>query len=73
MTRQDQIQALREICSVVVDTIQKSGPMGMPGGHLYAILLPFGITLDQFDVLMNTLVEAKKITRVGQCYHGVSP
>jgi hypothetical protein len=68
MTREDAVRALSAVIDIVVETIEKSGSNGMPGGHLYAVLMGYGCTLDQFEYLMRALVETKKIRRRGQLY-----
>jgi hypothetical protein len=64
-----QIAALRQIAAAVVEAVREAGPMGAPGGHLYAALMAQGCTLSQFESLMGALVRTGKLTKRGQCYH----
>ena len=68
MTREDAVRALSAVIDIVVETIEKSGSSGVPGGHLYAVLMTYGCTLAQFEYLMGALVETKKIRKSGQLY-----
>lgn len=63
-----QAQALRAIVAAVVDAIAAAGPLGAPGGTLYAALMAHGCTLSQFESLMAALVRAGKVTRSGDLY-----
>jgi len=63
-----QAQALKQICDAVIDTVKQSGPMGAPGGILYAALMAYGCSLSQFESLMGALVRAGKLTKHGDCY-----
>lgn len=64
-----QAQALKQICDAVIDTVKQSGPMGAPGGILYAGLMAQGCSLNQFESIMGGLVRAGKLTKQGECYH----
>lgn len=68
---QAQAAALRAIVDAVVDAVRAAGPLGAPGGHLYAALMAQGCTLSQFESLMGALVRTGKVTRRGECYHVV--
>ncbi len=63
-----QATALKQICDAVIDTVKQSGPMGAPGGILYAALMAYGCSLSQFESLMGALVRAGKLTKHGDCY-----
>ncbi len=63
-----QIKALRAIGDAVVDAVSAAGNQGAPSGHLYAALMPTGITLEQYEGLMAGLVAAKMLTKQGQLY-----
>jgi len=66
-----QAAALRMIVSAVLETIQQAGPLGAPGGHLYAALMTRGCTLSQFESLMGALVRTGRVEKRGECYHAV--
>lgn len=65
---QQQVNALRLIVSAIVDAVKAAGPIGAPGGVLYAALMTHGVTLEQFEKLMSGLVHANLLRRQGDCY-----
>lgn len=40
----------------------------MPGGHLYAELMAFGATLQQYEQIMAGLVQAGMLRKSGELY-----
>jgi hypothetical protein len=67
MTSQ-QIAAIRAVCDAIVDAVQAAGPLGAPGGVIYAALMAHGVSLDQYNQLMSGLVRVGKLTRDGDLY-----
>ncbi len=65
----EQIIAIRKVASLILDTVKESGPLGAPGGILYAGLMTAGCTLHQYEQIMGGLVRAGKLTKDGECYH----
>ena len=56
------VRALHELGLAVVDAVA-AAPNGIPSGHLYAhVFLPKGISLEQYQSLIDALVGAKQIT-----------
>jgi len=45
-----------------------AGPLGAPGGHLYAALMSAGCTLNQFEQIMSGLVQSGDLAKRGECY-----
>jgi hypothetical protein len=68
----EQASALRLIVSAVLETIEEAGPMGAPGGHLYAALMHAGCTYSQFVSLMGALVRSGRVVKRGECYHATA-
>lgn len=64
-----QADALRRIVAAVVDAVREAGPLGAPGGILYAALMTQGCTLSQFESLMAALCRTGKLEKRGECYH----
>lgn len=64
-----QIQAVRQIVSAIVEAIKAAGPLGAPGGVLYAGLMAHGCSLSQFESLMAGIVKSGMIVKRGECYH----
>ncbi len=64
-----QITALRAIADTILDAIGAAGPIGAPGGHIYAALMTAGCTFDQYEQIMRGLERAALVSRRGDCYH----
>ena len=64
-----QIQAVRQIVNAIVEAIKAAGPLGAPGGVLYAGLMTQGCSLSQFESLMTGIVKSGMIVKRGECYH----
>jgi hypothetical protein len=64
----EQIKALRAIAKAITETVALAGPLGAPGGHLYAALMSAGCTLNQFEQIMAGLVQSGYLAKRGECY-----
>lgn len=64
----EQIKALKAVADAIIETVQLAGPMGAPGGHIYAALMANGCTLHQYEQIMSGLVRAGKLRKSGECY-----
>jgi hypothetical protein len=53
----------------LVETVREAGPLGAPGGVMYAALMTQGCTLEQFEGLMGTLLRIGVVRKHGDCYH----
>jgi len=62
------LQALKAIGDGIVDAVRAAGPMGCPGGTLYAALMTQGCTLQQFESIMSGLVRAGKLRKSNNLY-----
>jgi hypothetical protein len=67
-TRESAVNLLKVICDTIVEAVKAGGPLGVPGGTLYAALMVHGCTLQQFETFMDVLVSAGKLTRRGDLY-----
>ncbi len=65
----EQITALRQIAAAIIAAVRAAGPLGAPGGVMYAALMAQGCTLNQFEQIMGGMVRAGKLTKRGDCYH----
>jgi hypothetical protein len=63
-----QIKLLRMIADAIIDSVKAAGPLGAPGGVIYAALMAEGCTLSQYEQIMSGLVRAGKLTRHGDLY-----
>lgn len=64
----DQLKALKAIGDAIIETVALAGPLGAPGGHLYAALMAHGVSLEQFEQIMSGLCRAKTLRKQGDCY-----
>jgi hypothetical protein len=62
-------QATAQVLTALYQTILASGPLGAPGGVMYAALMGQGCTLQQFEGLMSALLRTRLVRKVGDCYH----
>jgi hypothetical protein len=62
-------QATIQVLKALFNTVLASGPLGAPGGVMYAALMGQGCTLQQFEGLMNALLRTRLVRKVGDCYH----
>lgn len=65
-----QINALLAVANGIIDSIREGDPQrqGVSGGTLYAALMTTGMTLSQFEQIMDLLVRAGKLVKTGQLY-----
>jgi hypothetical protein len=66
-----QVKLLRMVADAILSTVREAGPLGAPGGVIYAALMAQGCTLHQFQQIMGGLVRAGMLTQDGDCYHAV--
>lgn len=64
----DQLRAIAKIADAIVDAVTVAGPAGAPGGVLYAALMNFGCSLDQFESFMAGLIRVGRVEKRGDCY-----
>lgn len=67
-SREDQLGAAAWLCRIIVETVEETGEHGAPGGILYAALMNVGVSLELFEMIMGTLVEAGKLRKSGDLY-----
>jgi hypothetical protein len=53
-------QMLIALCETILEAVGEC-PDGAPSGSVYAALMGFGLSLESYQMLINTLVAAKKI------------
>jgi len=56
------------VCDSIIQTVREAGTLGAPGGHLYAALMTYGFTFEQFATIMGSLVRIGKLERRGEVY-----
>jgi hypothetical protein len=62
-----QLAAITAVADAIVDAVRVAGPLGAPGGVLYAALMD-KISLNHFNQFMSALVGAGKLVKDGDCY-----
>ena len=67
----EQLRALKFIADSIIESVKVAGPLGAPGGHIYAALMGQGCTLHQYEQIMSGLVKAGKLRKSGECYFAV--
>lgn len=63
------VEAIMAVTNVFLETIQEAGERGAPAGPMYAMAAAHGITLAQFEWVMNVLIDAGRITKRGHVYY----
>jgi hypothetical protein len=61
-------QLLRHVAEAIIESVREAGPMGAPGGSLYAAMMTHGFSLDNFNQIMSGLVSAGMLEKRGQLY-----
>ncbi len=65
-TENVQYKAVLALADAISEAVN-SMPNGIPAGHLYAMMMQY-MTLDQFNMIMSTLVSMKKVRKQGLLY-----
>ncbi len=61
--------ALAQLLQAICDAVATGGEHGVPGGTLYASLMAAGCSLQQFQTLMDLLVQMGRLRRKGHLYY----
>ncbi len=64
----DAQEIIETVKSAIVESVQAAGPLGCPGGSLYAALMSYGCTLETFERFMALLIKERKLEKRGQLY-----
>lgn len=67
MTSQ-QAMLLRKVAVAIIETVRESGPLGAPAGHIYAAMMAYGFSLENFEQIMASLVANKMLRKSGDLY-----
>jgi hypothetical protein len=60
--------AFLQLVEVVIDRVKDAGPQGAPAGPLYATLMSAGMTLQQFEQMMDAIVKSGRLRKSGHLY-----
>jgi len=64
--------AIRAIADAIVEGVKAAGSRGAPSGHIYAALMSYGITYEQYCSFVSALAGAGKIRQSGQLLFAVA-
>lgn len=64
----DQKKFLKQITTIILETVEEMGPDGAPAGPMYMAMMHAGCTLEQFEQLMQGMVDAGLLVKRGHCY-----
>lgn len=64
----EQIKVLRLVASAIIESVEAAGHTGAPAGHLYAALMRTGMSLHQFEQIMDTLTRKGFLRKEGHVY-----
>jgi hypothetical protein len=67
MTNQEST-LLRKVAVAIIETVRESGSMGAPAGPMYAAMMSYGFSLENFEQIMAGLVAAKMLRKSGHLY-----
>jgi hypothetical protein len=67
----NKVETMTELLKIIVEAVKDMGTMGAPSGPMYAALMSTGMTLDQYQTIMDGLVSAGKLKRRGHVYFAV--
>lgn len=59
---QTRFARIKPALDAVHEIIEAAGPLGLPSGHLYAMLMPQGIDFETYNTLVNFMVAKCGIT-----------
>jgi len=65
MTESQKISALKQVCDAVIDAVKSAGEFGAPSGSVYAALMGFGCKIEQYEMLIDILIKARKLRKEG--------
>jgi len=60
-----QKQAVVLVLGTIVEAIREAGAAGVPSGHLYAMLMPLGLSLDTYQTIIGAMVKSGQVTDNG--------
>lgn len=56
------------LLKIILETVKEAGPAGAPSGPMYLAFMQHGCSLDQYEVMTGTLVDAGFLRKEGHCY-----
>jgi hypothetical protein len=65
-------QTMKAILLAILETIREAGPEGCPSGPLYAASMTKGMTLEQYNAIIDALLTLQVITRSNHVLYAVN-
>lgn len=59
------MEAIGTLSSIIEESVQAAGPLGVPSGHVYAEVSTVGISLDIYESIIRGMVELGVIAKRG--------
>lgn len=63
----------QQLAYALLSTVMDAGPNGVPSGPMYMACNTKGVTLDQYQGIMDALVRAKLLRLSNHCYYYTGP
>ena len=61
--------AVKTMVAIILEAVKEcKAPFGLPGGHLYALLMTAGIRLDTFNAIMDALITTGQVVKKHDCF-----
>jgi hypothetical protein len=60
-----EMESAKKVIVAVYSAVKETGTKGMPSGHLYALLMQYGFTLDRYNNLIQGLCDLGFIRQEG--------
>lgn len=62
---------LRALLDIILSTVKETGPQGAPSGPMYMAFMTFGCSLEQYETMVGTLVDAGFLRRSGHVLYWI--
>jgi len=66
-----QMQAIRAIADAITESVKEAGELGAPSGIVYAALMTYGCTLNQYQQFISALVRTGKLRQEGDLLYAI--
>ena len=64
----DSLKAVQMIAGAIEETVAETGSLGASGRMLYPALASYGISLEQFEIMMTVMVRIGRVSQEGFRY-----
>ncbi|HKT90114.1 MAG TPA: hypothetical protein VJQ59_16835 [Candidatus Sulfotelmatobacter sp.] len=72
-SQKNQIKGALALMLTVTETIREAGASGVPCGHLYAVLMAQGCSLEQYQMIERTALNTKLVEKRSDCLYWIGP